>query len=81
MAWKILPVGASSEHIYRTAGVTSDGARSGGGALTSIGGLPGTVAVIRVAAPGARQLMRILCDAPSSANTFMKPTIAVFAAP
>ena len=42
---------------------------------------PGTLAVMRVAAPGARQFTRTLCDAPSMARTFISPSMAIFAAP
>ena len=74
------PVGASSLHMYSTAGLTNAGSNCGGGALASKVD-PGTLAVMRVAAPGARQFTRTFLLTPSMANTFIKPIMPVFAAP
>ena len=79
-AWMTTPFGASSEDMKSTAGLTSLGCRSGSGSPRS-SERPGTVLVMRVAAPGPRVLTRTLWLAPSRASTFMSPTMPIFAAP
>ena len=74
------PLGASSLHMKSTAGLTSAGWRSGSGSERS-SSRPGTVLVMRVAAPGPRQFTRMLRLAPSNASTLAKPSIPILAAP
>ena len=74
------PFGASSLHMKSTAGLTNAGCRVGSGSSRS-SSRPGTVLVMRVAAPGPRQLTRTLRFAPSKASTLASPNMPIFAAP